>query len=204
MIRVEITDHGRIQLRKATEMLIKDDPESITTDRDFAVHVEEFRYNPTREYSGGHKFKKHAFDLIGDMNKKELETATIIDSHPNVKRWLRNLDHESHGGFWLPKSPGKFFPDFIVELLDGTIVIVEYKNAKLASNPDEQHKRDIGELWRNAAQTAIGSHGWLKEIGNRLNPAWRKKISISVGFKLSYLRKNFRKPVGLGRRALER
>lgn len=147
VIRVKITDHGRLQLRKATEMLIKDDPESITTDRDFAVHVEEFRYNPTREYSGGHKFKKHAFDLIGDMNKKELETATIIDSHPNVKRWLRNLDHESHGGFWLPKSPGKFFPDFIVELLDGTIVIVEYKNAKLASNPDEQHKRDIGELW---------------------------------------------------------
>jgi type III restriction enzyme len=47
----------------------------------------------------------------------------------------------------LPKSPGKFFPDFIVELLDGTMVIVEYKNAKLASNPDEQHKRDIGELW---------------------------------------------------------
>ncbi len=27
------------------------------------------------------------------------------------------------------------------------MVIVEYKNAKLASNPDEQHKRDIGELW---------------------------------------------------------
>jgi hypothetical protein len=28
-----------------------------------------------------------------------------------------------------------------------TSVIVNYKNATLASNPYEQHKRDIGELW---------------------------------------------------------
>jgi type III restriction enzyme len=27
------------------------------------------------------------------------------------------------------------------------IVIVEYKNSKLAADPGEQHKRAVGELW---------------------------------------------------------
>jgi type III restriction enzyme len=47
----------------------------------------------------------------------------------------------------LPKSPGKFFPDFIVEMEDGRIVLVEYKMGKMASDPEEQHKKAVGELW---------------------------------------------------------
>lgn len=159
-IRVKICDHGRKQMRKATELLIKNDPESITTDEEYVLHVEEFNYNPTREYSGGHRFKKHAFDLIGQMNGEEIECAIRIDSHANVKGWLRNLDHESHGGFPLPKSPGKFFPDFIVESIDGRFVIIEYKNGKIAVHPDELHKRDIGELW--ASRSSVGHRfGWI-------------------------------------------
>ena len=50
------------------------------------------------------------------MNGEEFECAKRIDGHPNVARWIRNTEHATQGGFWLPKSPGKFFPDFIVEM----------------------------------------------------------------------------------------
>jgi len=90
---------------------------------------------------------KHAFTLIGDMNDEESQCAKRINDHPNVKRWVRNLDRESAGGFSLPLSPGRFFPDFIAELQDGRIVVAEYKNATLAQAAEEQHKNNVGELW---------------------------------------------------------
>lgn len=72
-----------------------------------------------------------------------------IDDHSNVKRWLRNTDTQTQGGFFLPKSPGRFYPDFIVELNDSTIVLVEYKNRKLASDDEEKHKKAVGEFWES-------------------------------------------------------
>ena len=94
-----------------------------------------------------HDFHRHAFDRIAAMNGEEAECAARIDCHPCVKRWVRNPDRETQGGFWLPKSPGRFFPDFIVELEGGVIAAVEYKNATLNAAPEEQHKRAVGELW---------------------------------------------------------
>jgi type III restriction enzyme len=96
------------------------------------------------------------------MNRDEQDCAAEIDRHRAVKRWVRNPEHETQGGFCLPKSPGKFFPDFIVELTNGGIAIVEYKNATLNQAAEEQHKKAIGELW------AARSHGrcrfaWIVE-----------------------------------------
>jgi type III restriction enzyme len=81
------------------------------------------------------------------MNGEEEQCASHIDGHPNVRRWIRNTEHATQGGFWLPKSPGRFFPDFIVELTDGRIVLVEYKGKDRAHNPEELHKKAVGELW---------------------------------------------------------
>ena len=99
-----------------------------------------------------------------DMNGEEFECAKRIDGHPNIARWIRNTEHATQGGFWLPKSPGKFFPDFIVEMKDGSTVLVEYKMGKMASDPEEQHKKAVGELWaRPAATAAAGSLGsWTR------------------------------------------
>jgi type III restriction enzyme len=85
--------------------------------------------------------------LVGSLNKPERLCAIEIDGHDNVERWIRNPSYASQGGFWLPKSPGRFYPDLIVQLKSGQIVIVEYKNSKLAADPEEQHKRAVGELW---------------------------------------------------------
>jgi type III restriction enzyme len=134
-------------------LLIQERPGSIQTSWAMAFEIEEACYAPYNRCEN-HRFEHHAFQLVGAMNIDELKCATKIDANGRVKRWLRNADRESVGGFWLPKSPGRFFPDFVVELKDGTIVVVEYKNPTLNQAAEEQHKKAVGELWaeRSAGQ----------------------------------------------------
>ncbi len=136
--------------------------------------IEEQDYQPTRLLDRGQKFRHHAFDLVADMNGEELECAQRIDDHPNVARWIRNTEHKNHGGYSLPKSPGQFFPDFIVETEDGRIVLVEYKG-NLAEIPEEQHKKAVGELWAERSAGRCG-FGWVVNrdwgaLENALRPA---------------------------------
>jgi type III restriction enzyme len=125
-------------------------------------------YAPYREYDGTFDFPNHAFSKIGEMGKKEEpRCAKKIDDHPNVKRWIRNLTHERAGGFSLPLSPGRFFPDFIVELKDGRVAIVEYKGDLIVENPKEKHKRDVGELWAKRSNgqgvfVSVENQDWAK------------------------------------------
>lgn len=143
-----IAAHGRQQMRRAADMLIDNrSPRRLETSIDIPHPLEEQDYGPYRQYRGMLDLSKHAFRLIGDMNDEESQCAKRINDHSNVKRWVRNLDRESARGFSLPLSPGRFFPDFIAELHDGRIVIAEYKNATLAQAAEEQHKKNVGELW---------------------------------------------------------
>lgn len=144
-----ITDHGRKQIRKAAQLLFASKTERrLETTMSMPFEVAEQDYCPYRQYSDGpFSFQKHAFDLIGEMGDEESHCAKKIDDHPNVKRWIRNLVYESAGGFSLPLSPGRFFPDFLVELNDGRIAIVEYKGGHLAEQRAELHKEDVGKLW---------------------------------------------------------
>ena len=99
-------------------------------------------------YSGRFKFQRHYYGPnIADLRDEgeEFECAQVIDAHPNVKSWIRNLDFAP--GFWLPTSRGKFYPDFVVELKDGRMAVVEYKGQHLRSEPYEIEKRAIGQMW---------------------------------------------------------
>lgn len=141
--------HGRQQVRAAANRLIAgQSPRRLETSMKMPLVLAEQDYAPYRQYRGMFAYRKHAFTLIGEMGKEECECAKRIDDCPNVKRWVRNLTHESAGGFSLPLSPGRFFPDFIAELEDGRIVIVEYKGPHLASDPKELHKQAVGKLWQ--------------------------------------------------------
>lgn len=146
LTRTIVADHGRGQVREAMSRLIHERPEAIETSATVVFEMSDANYAPYPPYER-HYFPKHAFDRIASMNRPEFDCAEKIDSHPRVKRWVRNLDRETQGGFSLPKSPGNFFPDFIVELIDGTIVAVEYKNSSLDEKKEEQHKKAVGELW---------------------------------------------------------
>jgi type III restriction enzyme len=144
-----ITEHGRKQVRKAAQSLFASESERrLETNFEFPFELAEQDYAPYRRYSEGtFSFQKHAFDLIGEMGDEETQCAKKIDDNPNVKRWIRNLEHESAGGFSLPLSPGRFFPDFLVELVDGRVAIVEYKGGYLAEGAKELHKEEVGKLW---------------------------------------------------------
>jgi type III restriction enzyme len=143
-----LSDHGRRQVREAAQMLIDGrTPRRLETSLDAAAVLEEQNYSPYRRYGGPFDFPKHAFELVGEMGDEESQCAKRIDDHTSVKRWVRNLSYESAGGLSLPLSPGRFFPDFIAELVDGRLATVEYKARHLAGLADELHKKEVGELW---------------------------------------------------------
>ena len=58
-----------------------------------------------------------------------------IESHPLVRRWVRNLDSDPVCGFWLPTSFGRFYADFVCELTDGRLFVAEYTGEHLRSMP---------------------------------------------------------------------
>jgi type III restriction enzyme len=64
-----------------------------------------------------------------------------------VKYWVRNVERKPTA-FSFQTSTDKFYPDFICQLEDGRILVVEYKNSKDWDLPDNIEKRQLGELWQ--------------------------------------------------------
>lgn len=104
-------------------------------------------YPASSFYNGSIRFSKHFYNSIGDMNTEEEECAQNIDVNPNVEYWVRNIERQEFHSFWLQTSTDKFYPDFIIKLTDGTIVIIEYKGSDRYSNDDSKEKRFIGEFY---------------------------------------------------------
>lgn len=105
---------------------------------------------PTNKlYRGKFKFSKHYYPVPADLEDggEEWRCALAIDEHAQVKRWVRNLDSDPVAGFWLPTSSGRFYPDFVCELMDGRILVVEYKGAHLQNLPKEIEKAQVGKVW---------------------------------------------------------
>jgi type III restriction enzyme len=105
-------------------------------------------------YAGRYKFQKHFYPIIEDLKAQgeEYECAKAIDSLPEVKYWIRNLVRREHASFWLPLAHNRFYPDFVCELKDGRMLVVEYKGEAYASNDDSAEKRAVGELWSKSSQ----------------------------------------------------
>lgn len=158
-----VSEHGRKQVRGVAEELIRGSTRTrLTTSFEHAFELSEQSYAPYSTHTGGPGFHKHAFSKIGSMNGEEEECAKRIDDHPKVKRWIRNPDHVSAGGFSLPLSPGRFYPDFVCELADGRIALVEYKGKQLSDNPQEFHKKAMGEFWEKQSD-GRGVFVWVSD-----------------------------------------
>ena len=52
--------------------------------------------------------------------------------------------------FWLPRAESRFYPDFVGELTDGRLLVVEYKGAHLATGDDTKEKVAVGLKWEEA------------------------------------------------------
>jgi type III restriction enzyme len=120
------------------------------TSSDLAQLFDEQSYAYNQPYRGARSFNKHYFPIIGDLKPEgeEFRCAVFLDEHAAVRFWVRNVDRRPNS-FWLQLSGGRFYPDFVAMLMDGRILVVEYKGAHLVE--DAQEKRMIGELWAEAS-----------------------------------------------------
>ena len=107
------------------------------------------RYPIRQAYSGRWQFKKHFYAQIADLKSsgEEFDCAVALDAEPAVKHWVRNLVRLPEFAFWLPTATDYFYPDFVAELLDGRVLVVEYKGDGYATNDDSSEKRLVGERW---------------------------------------------------------
>lgn len=114
-------------------------------------------FEGVRTYQGRTVFSKHftgknqipAFDGKGEAGE-EFQCAMFLDANNRVKHWIRNVSKHPNA-FWLPLAGGKFYPDFVAELEDGTILVVEYKGEHLLSNDDTKEKMAVGQLWEKVS-----------------------------------------------------
>ncbi len=105
-------------------------------------------------YSGRYRFRNHYYPIIHDLREKradgtpaeEFVCARAIDTHPAVKRWVRNVERDERFSFWLPTATDYFYPDFVAELKDGRVLVVEYKG-KLQVHEDTREKEQVGRQW---------------------------------------------------------
>ncbi len=118
----------------------------------FSFKPDEYPYNTV--FRGSYNFKKHFYPKVGDLNAEgeEFECAAFLDTLPEVKFWVRNLERRQQHSFWLQTSSDKFYPDFVCALEDGRFLVVEYKGADRWSNDDSQEKRMIGKLWEDRSK----------------------------------------------------
>jgi len=140
--------HHRRQVveREYQRMLLPECETPLEVDPTFCFTFDNIKYPASRFYEGAFRPKKHYYLNPGDMNNEEAECAAFIDGLEKVEYWVRNLDREDYS-FWLPTSTDRFYPDFVVQLKDGRILVVEYKGRHLADTPDTKEKDIIGRIW---------------------------------------------------------
>jgi type III restriction enzyme len=115
-----------------------------------------FRFAPDRYparclHQGRYQFAGHFYGAPGELDdsieQEETACAIALDQMNDVRHWVRDLERQPVSSFWLPTASDRFYPDFVVQLEDGRLLVVEYKGAHLYGNPDSREKRDIGMLW---------------------------------------------------------
>jgi len=109
-------------------------------------------YAPSQDYDGRYgpfDFRHHYYGRIGDFDsEEEFRCACWLDDQGergHIRFWVRNLVRKSASSFFLQKATGRFYPDFVCELADGSILVVEYKGADRWDNARDD--RLIGGLW---------------------------------------------------------
>ncbi len=105
-------------------------------------------------YQGYRDLPKHFFPVIGNLRPEgeELECAAFLATQlPGVKYWVRNVERKP-GAFSLQTGTDRFYPDFICQMGDGRVLVVEYKGVDRWDSPDSVEKRQIGALWERRSK----------------------------------------------------
>ncbi len=135
-------------------------------------------YAPHWTYRGHpYQFQRHYYAAVGELdnNGEEYECAKALDMTGKVKHWLRNLERR---GFWLPLAKAKFYPDFVAELTDGRLLVVEHKGKVYATNEDSKEKSNVGDLWE---EKSGGKTLFLMTVEERGKPSLFDQIAAKIG-----------------------
>jgi len=103
-------------------------------------------YPAPSNFEGELVLRKHYYANIGVMDPEEARCAALIDGHPNVAYWVRNLSAGLFA-FRFPLADRGFYPDFVAMLKDERVAVIEYKGAVYRTNDDSKEKELIGRLW---------------------------------------------------------
>ncbi|WP_336815282.1 DEAD/DEAH box helicase [Burkholderia gladioli] len=125
----------------------------------FSFQFDPGKYPARNTYQGSYEFGKHFYPEIHDLKQKtsagkdaeEFRCAMAIDAHPKVKHWVRNIQQQEKTSFWLPTSSDYFYPDFVAELTDGRVLVVEYKGEPYKTNDDSKEKNQVGYQWEKSS-----------------------------------------------------
>ena len=167
------------------QLLFGTDKFELAASADWTFEFRAGAYPARNPYAGGWRFDKHFFPSIADLKVKgeEFECAKAIDVHPAVRHWVRNLSQVPQFAFWLPTATDNFYPDFVVELMDGRVAVIEYKGESYASNDDSREKRLVGERWAHTtghlfAMVELQRNGM--NVGAQLNALFGISSSAQV------------------------
>jgi type III restriction enzyme len=151
---------------------------AVETSFNFEFDFTPMGYAPHWLYAGHpYQFQKHYYPSIGELENKgeEYECAKALDMTGKVKHWVRNLERR---GFWLPLAKSKFYPDFVAELTDGRLLVLEHKGKVYATNDDSKEKCNVGELWEEKSN---GKAIYLMTVLEKGKPSLFEQIAAKIG-----------------------
>ena len=151
-VRDKINDIRARERQAAHRNYLFSPPARVEVSFDTGFEFKEGIYSGVALYRGHWKPNNHflgpdnlpKFD--GVAGGEEEQCAQVLDSLPSVKYWLRNVSRHP-SSFRLPTVSDRFYPDFVAELNDGRIFVVEYKGDHIVESSDTQEKRTIGAFW---------------------------------------------------------
>ncbi|MBI4633811.1 MAG: DEAD/DEAH box helicase family protein [Deltaproteobacteria bacterium] len=156
-IGARIQQHRDSERKAAFQQFLLPDS-ALVVSEERAINFRTMSYEPSWVYEGGFQFKKHYFGpKPGELAEKtsaeklteEFQCAQFIDGMPEVKYWVRNLARKATS-FRLHTSKDWFYPDFLCKLVDGRVLVVEYKGKHLWT--DAEDKRAIGAVWASRSK----------------------------------------------------
>ncbi len=138
----------------------------------------EGRYLPRRPYAGGQVWQKHFYPRPDDIRDggEEFACAVAIDNCDAVKHWVRNIVRGEHA-YWLPTSTDRFYPDFVAELKDRRLLVVEYKGADRMTNDDTKEKKNIGARLQEVSGGQVIF--WMADQAKE--PDFRARLETAIG-----------------------
>jgi type III restriction enzyme len=189
-IEQRIQEHRNSEWKTAFQALLF--PESpLTVSRERSINFKMMNYEPSWLYEGGFQFKRHYFGpKPGELREttpsgeltEEFKCTQFIDGLSEVRFWVRNLPRKSTS-FKMQTSQDWFYPDFICQLTDGRVLVVEYKGEHLYDGVDAEEKRAVGAVWSSRSGGrclfAMPTKGDFSTISNVLR--LREKSGISQG-----------------------